>query len=301
MRRRPRRALMTPAGWTGLVVVTGFVILALAGSWLARYRVAALSGDPLMPPGSDHWLGTNSVGQDLASQLLAGARASMLVALLGGGATVALATAAGALAGWCGGLVDAVIMRVVDVGLVVPTIPLLVVVGAYVRPSLLSLAAIIAVISWPLHARVIRAQVLSLRHRAHLQASVGFGASTGHVLRRHVLPESSLVIAATFIRAAERAIALETGLAFLGLSISTHGSWGTTMRDAIDFHGLPLTRAWSWWLLPPVVAVSLVLAALALIGTSLEERVNPRLSRHRGDRIMGTSPVPDAAATGTMG
>ncbi len=292
---------MTRAGWTGLVLLAGLGILAVAGSSLARYRVAALSGDPLMPPGADHWLGTNSVGQDLASQLLAGARASMLVALLGGGATVALATVAGAAAGWCGGLVDAAIMRVVDLGLALPTIPLLVVVGAYVRPSLLSLAAIIAFVSWPLHARIIRAQVLSLRRRDHLQASVGFGASTVHVLARHVLPESSLVIAATYIRAAERAIALEVGLAFLGLSISTQGSWGTTMRDAIDFHGLALTHAWSWWLLPPVAAVSLVLTALALVGTSLEERVNPRLSRHRGDRIIDTSPVPDGAGTGEMG
>jgi ABC-type dipeptide/oligopeptide/nickel transport system permease subunit len=271
---------LTGAGWAGLSVVLGLATLALAGPWLARYRVTALSGAPLQPPGFDHWLGTNSVGQDLASQWLLGARASLEVALVGGGATIVLATAAGTVAGWLGGLADGAIMRVVDFVLVIPPIPLVIVISAYTRPSLLTLSAIIAVTSWPVHARVIRAQVLSLRQRGHVRAAVGFGASTGQVLRRHVLPESGLIVVATLIRAAERAIGFEAGLAFLGLSVSPHGSWGTMMREALNFQGLFFTRSWAWWLLPPVIAVSLLLAGLALVGTAVDERVNPRLAQH---------------------
>ncbi len=276
----PLRGQLTASGWAGLSVVVGFAAVALAAPWLARYRTIALAGPPLQPPGFDHWLGTNSVGQDLASQWLLGARASLAVAVLGGGATIVLATAAGAAAGWFGGPVDAAIMRVVDFVLVLPTIPLVIVIGAYTRPSLLTLSAIIAGTSWPVHARVVRSQVLSLRHRGHVRAAVGFGASTGQVLRRHVLPESGLIVVATLIRAVERAVAFEAGLAFLGLSVSPHGSWGTMMRDALTFQGLFFTRSWTWWLLPPVIAVSLLLAGLALVGTAVDERVNPRLAHH---------------------
>ncbi len=271
---------LTPAGWTGLAIVAGFCIVALGAPWLARHRVTALAGPPLHAPDLQHWLGTNSVGQDLASQWLAGARVSLLIAVVGGGATMALALAAGTVAGWRGGLVDAVILRVIDFVLVLPTIPLVIVISAYTQPSLLTLSAIIAVTSWPGAARVVRAQVLSLRERAHIRAAVGFGASTGEVLRRHVLPESGLVMVAILIRSCERAIAFEAGLAFLGLTVSPHGSWGTIMHDALSFPGLFFTRAWAWWLLPPVIGVSLVLGGLALIGTAVEDRVNPRLARH---------------------
>ena len=101
------------------------------------------------------------------------------------------------------------ILRVIDFVLVLPTIPLVIVISAYTRPSLLTLSAIIAVTSWPGAARVIRAQVLTLRDRSHIRAAVGFGASTGQVLRRHVLPESGLILVAIFVRSCERAIAFE--------------------------------------------------------------------------------------------
>jgi peptide/nickel transport system permease protein len=200
--------------------------------------------------------------------------------VLGGGATVLLATTMGMVAGWVGGLADAVVMRVADVFLVMPTIPLLVVVGAYTRPSLVILAALIAATSWPVAARVVRSHVLSLRHRSHVRAAIGLGASTGAVLRRHVIPETGMILAALSVRAAAGAIAYEAGLAFLGLTASPRGSWGRIMRDALNFHGLFFTRAWAWWLLPPVAAVSILLMALALVGTAVEERANPRLTRH---------------------
>lgn len=276
---KTQRHRFTPASWTGAAIVAGFVIVAVTGPWLARYRPIAIAGAPLQPPGWRHWLGTNSAGQDLVSQWLAGARTSLSIAALGGGATMLLATAAGSLAGWWGGMFDAVIMRLVDIVLVIPTVPLIIVIGAYTRPTALSLSTLIALTSWPVSARLIRVEVLSLRGRAHLRAAVGFGASTGHVLIRHVMPDSALILIATAIRAAERAIAVEVGLAFLGLTMSPNGSWGTMVSDALHFHGLFFTRAWLWWLLPPIVAVSLFLTGLALMGSALDEPFNPRLAR----------------------
>ncbi len=272
------RRRLGAAGWAGLGIVGLFAAVALAAPWLAQYRVTALAGDPLQAPSLRHWLGTNSVGQDVASQLLAGARTSLFVAVVAGGGTVVLGALVGVVAGWMGGLVDAVAMRLADVILVVPGVPLLIVIGAYTRPSLGSISVIIALTSWPVFARIVRAQVLSLRRRAHVRAAVGFGATTGGVIRRHIGPALSPVLVAALVGAAERAILIEAGLAFLGLG-SGKVSWGSAIRDALAFRGLFFTDAWWWWLLPPVLAISLVLVGVALVGTALAERHDPRLAR----------------------
>lgn len=275
-----RRSGAGAAGWAGLALLGLFVALAAFGPALAPYRVTELAGDPLIPPNERHPVGTNSVGQDIASQLLAGDRTSLLVALVGGGATVLLGAAVGAVAGWFGGLTDDLAMRAVDVALAVPALPLLIVLSAYGSPGTLGICLIIAVTSWPALARVVRSEVLSLRSSDHVVASVSFGAGGRHVLRRHILPGVGLVLVAGMVSAAERAIFIEAGLAFLGLVSPTQASWGAVMRDALDFRGLFLTDAWTWWLLPPLAALSLLLLAIALVGTSIEHRLNPRLIRH---------------------
>jgi peptide/nickel transport system permease protein len=273
-----RRPGLGGAGWAGLGIVGTFALLALAEPWLAPYRVTALAGDPLEAPTLRHLLGTNSVGQDVASHLLAGARTSLWVAVVAGVGTVVIGAVVGALAGWTGGLADALAMRLSDLVLVVPGIPLLIVVGAYADPSLGSISVIIALTSWPVVARIVRAQVLTLRRRGHVQAAVGFGASTARVLWAHIGPALAPVLVAALVGAAERAIAIEAGLAFLGLG-SGQVSWGSAIRDALDFRGLFFTDAWAWWLLPPVLAISLVLVGVALLGTAVDARLDPRRSR----------------------
>ena len=271
---------MPRIGWAGALLVGAVAAVAVAGPMLSPYRVTELAGDPLEAPSVGHLLGTNSVGQDLISQLVAGARVSLFVALVAGGGTLLLGAVVGTLAGWSGGRVDAVLMRLVDVVLVIPKLPLLIVAGAYVGPSVGGIAAIIALTSWPPSARVLRSQVLSLRRRAHLRAALGFGAGTLRVLRLHVLPELGLILASGLVAAAGRAVALEAGLAFLGLGDPTRASWGSIMRDALDFSGLFYTRAWTWWLVPPVVAVGALLVGMTFLGIAVEQRVNPRLARH---------------------
>jgi peptide/nickel transport system permease protein len=279
--RERRRDLQFPAiGWGGLVIVVVFVGLALAAPWLSHYRTTELAGSPLEPPSAAHWLGTNGVGQDLASQILNGARVSLFVAVLAGGGTLLIGALVGMVAGWAGGVVDAVLMRIVDLVLVVPKVPLLIVIGTYAGPSLTVISLIIALTGWPPTARIVRSQVLSLRRRAHIKAAVGFGASSGQILRRHILPEVALILSAGLVGAAGRAIAFEAGLAFLGLGDPSRASWGAILRDANDFGGLFFTDAWKWWLVPPLVAVSLLLLGVTFLGVGLEQRINPRLTRH---------------------
>ena len=281
----PARASRLPgATWLGVGLVGSFVVIALLAPLLAPYRTSELAGRPLESPSTRHLLGTNGVGQDVLSQILSGARASLFVAGVAGVGTLVLGTLVGLVAGWWRGVVDVVLMRVVDVLLVIPRLPLLIVAGAYVGPGLLSVAVIIALTFWPPTALVVRSQVLSIRRRDHVMAATGFGAGSLDVLRLHVLPAVALVLAAELVTAVGRAVVLESGLAFLGLGDPSVTSWGSVMRDAFAFGGLFYTRAWAWWLVPPILAVTLLLVGVTFLGVAVEQRVNPRLTRHGGDR-----------------
>ena len=282
MRRRTRAGAVGAVGGPQVLLIVGFAVLALLAGALAPYDPGAPAGEPLEAPSLAHPLGTNSVGQDLISQLLLGARTSLFVAAFAGVGTILLGATVGLLAGWRGGLVDRVLMRVVDVVLVIPKLPLLIVVAAYAGARLWAIALIIAVTMWAPSARVLRSQVLSLRSRAHLRAAVGFGAGTSHVLRRHVVPELAPLLASGLVAACGHAVAIEAGLAFLGLGDPSRASWGATLRDALDFPGLAYTTAWTWWLLPPVAAICLVLLGLTFLGIRIERWTNPRLARHPG-------------------
>lgn len=268
------------AGSTGGVILAVYLGLLFFGSQLAPFRATELAGRSLEAPGGDHLLGTNILGQDLASQLILGVRASLLVALLAGLGTVLIGGLIGTLAGWFPGWFDSVLMRLTDLTLILPKLPLLLLIGALTGGSVLALSLVISLLFWPTTARILRSQVLTLRTRTHVRAATGFGAGTWHQLRRHILPDLGLLTVAEFIPAAGRAVALQAGLAFFGVGDPTQPSWGAMIRDAIEFKGVFLTDAWKWWLAPPVVALVLLTLAITLLGTAAEARLSPRVARH---------------------
>lgn len=281
-RRRPLSSHRTRIeAVAGGILVGAFAMLAAFGDQLAPYRATALSGASLQPPDPGHLLGTNLLGQDVASQLILGTRVSLVVALVAGVGTVLVGGLVGVTSGWFRGGIDGVLMRITDVVLVLPKLPLLLLVGTLAGGSDVALAILIAASFWPMTARILRAQVLTLRSRTHVRAATGFGAGPWHQVRRHILPDLALLSVAEFIPAAGRAVALLAGLAFLGVGDPTQPSWGAMMRDAVAYRGLFVTAAWSWWLLPPIVAVVTLVVGITLIGTAAERRISPRLSRHR--------------------
>jgi ABC-type dipeptide/oligopeptide/nickel transport system permease subunit len=274
----PRSAL----GRVGFALVGTFTVLALAAPVIAPYGPTEVTGLRLDPPSLSHLLGTSLASYDVASQVLLGARTSLVVAVVAGGGSLLIGALVGIVAGWFGGRVDALVMRVVDVVMIVPKLPLLILAGALVGRNLLGLAVTIALISWPVTARALRAEVLSLRRRAHLRASVGFGAGSLHVLRRHLVPELRLIMIARLVTAAGMAVGFEAGLAFLGLGDPTRVSWGSMMAEALAYPGLLYEWAWSWWLMAPLVSLVLVLLGLTFLGVAAESGVNPQLVRHDG-------------------
>jgi peptide/nickel transport system permease protein len=260
-------------------VLVLFVLVALAAPLLAPYDPHAFSGQPLERPSPAHLLGTNDAGQDILSELLHGARISLAVGLGAALGTVALGLLVGGVAGYLGGPLDALLMRLVDVMLILPRLPLLILLAAFLGSGLVQTVVIISLLFWPTTARLIRAQVQSQRVRGYVRMARNFGGGTGYVLRRHILPAIAPLIVFGLVAAAGRAVAMEAGLAFLGLGDPTAKSWGLMMRFALDLPGLLLTDRWLWWLLPPGLCLTLLILALTYVGMGLERHLQPRLAR----------------------
>ena len=263
--------------WFGAVALGLFVFVAVCAPLLAPYDPHDFSGQSLERPGHLHPLGTNDAGQDILSELIYGARISLAVGIGAGIGSVVLGVLVGGTAGYLGGTVDVVSMRAVDVVLTLPRLPLLILLTAFLGTGLLQTICIISLLYWPATARVIRAQVQSLRGRDFVRMARSFGGGPVYVLRRHVLPQMGPLLVFGLVSAASWAVAMEAGLAFLGLGDATAKSWGLMMRYALNLPGIFLTDRWLWWLLPPGLCITLLILTLTYVGIGLEQHLQPRL------------------------
>lgn len=277
------------AGWVGLTLLAAIGLAAVLAPSVAPYDPRETIGRPFSPPAARHWLGTNDIGQDILSELVWGGRVSLAVGILAAAVGTLLGTAAGALAGYFRGRTDTLLMRLVDVVLVIPFLPLTIVLASYLGPGIGTLIAVIGGLVWARPARVVRAAVLSGAAREYAVAACALGAGDGHILRRHVLPGVTAIIVAEFVQLASRAILLEASLAFLGLGDPIRKSWGSVLFYA-QARGALLTGAWVWWVLPPGLLIVATVLSLALIGYSVEQTSNPRLRRSPSPRL--TAPRP---------
>jgi len=261
-------------GKAGLLILLLMIAVALLAPVLARYDPSQQSTASLLPPSWEHWLGTNHVGQDIWSRLLFGARTSLLVGFGVGFLSTLLGTIFGVSAALIGGLYDKVVMRIVDAFIVIPTVIIVILVAAYTKPSVLILILLLSLLNWQGGARVVRAQALSLKERGHVAAVRSFGASHFYVAWRHIVPDLGPILLVDFIYGVRRAVFMEAGLAFLGISDPTLVSWGMMMRDALSFSYL---NVWQWWLVPTGLALSLTIIGLTFIGYAAEPVLEPRL------------------------
>lgn len=262
------------AGQLGLIILTLVLALAFLAPVLSRYDPAQQSVSSLLSPSYNHWLGTNHVGQDIWSQLLYGTQASLMVGFGVGLLSLILSIFFGVSAALIEGLYDKIIMRIVDAFIVIPMVVVVILVAAYIRPNLLVLVLLLAVLSWQGGARVIRAQALSLKKRGHIEASKTFGASRFYIALHHIVPDLTPILLVEFIYGVRRAVFMEAGLAFLGITDPGLVSWGMMMRDAMKFSYL---NVWQWWLVPAGLALSLTIIGLTFIGHAAEPVIDPRL------------------------
>jgi peptide/nickel transport system ATP-binding protein/peptide/nickel transport system permease protein len=232
-------------------------------------------GRPFSSPSDNHPLGTNDIGQDILSELIYGARISLLVGVTAGLVTVIIGTTIGVLAGYFSRL-GALLMRFTDVILVLPFLPLLIILAAYLGRSLFNTVMIIGLLVWASTARVIRSQVMIMAKQDYVTAARGLGASHPHIIVQHVLPQVMMLAVGEFVQVTGQAILLEASLSFLGLGDPLAKSWGTILYWA-QVRGAFLSPAWVWWVLPPGLLISFSTLGFALIGFALEQVLNPRL------------------------
>jgi ABC-type dipeptide/oligopeptide/nickel transport system permease subunit len=263
----------------GLFFVSVVVIAAVFAPWLAPHN--PITGDLrnayLVEPGSRFLLGTDTQGRDVLSRVLYGARLSLSVGLISQSVSVTLGVLLGLLAGYYGRWVDALVMRLADITLAFPTLLLLIAVAAAVKPSLPVVFVVIGIVGWAVMARLVRSQVLVLRHSEFVLAARALGARDRRILLRHLLPNvrTQVIIAATLGIAG--AIMAEAALSFVGLGAQPPTpSWGAMVADGRD-----LLRVAPWISFAPGLAIGAAVLGFNLVGDALREAYDPKLRTER--------------------
>ena len=281
-RARARGRLIRRYGlfWLGLFLVGSVALAALFAPFFSPFDPNAIQVDESLrtifqPPSAEHLLGTDALGRDVLSRLLYGARVSLWVGFVSVGLALCIGVTLGLLAGYYGGLVDECVMRLVDVMLCFPSFFLILAVIAFLEPSLVNIMIIIGLTSWMGVARLTRAETLSLRERDFVAAARLAGAKPARILLRHILPNALAPILVSATLGIAGAILTESALSFLGLGVQPPtASWGNMLlegKQALEI---------AWWLsLFPGCAILFTVLGYNLLGESLRDMLDPRLSR----------------------
>ena len=268
------------SGLLGLVVLTGFILVALLAPLIADadgLEASRATGGVLEPPSGEFWLGTDERGRSILTLLIWGARISLFVGLLATLISMVIGTLMGLMSGFFEGWPAQVLFRITEWFLVLPFIPLAMVLASVLGRSLLNIVIVIGVTGWAATALLIRSQTLSIKERPYLERAKVLGAGRWHQMTRHILPNVMPMVFANTTLTVALAILAETTLSFLGLGDPTRVSWGSMLESAFSV-GAMTTGAW-WYIVPPGVCVVLVVLAFTLVGQALEEIFNPRLRR----------------------
>ena len=219
-------------------------------------------------------LGVDHMGSDLWSQLIYGTRIALAIGLSTAFIAVAIGTTVGIVAGYVGGAVDEFLMRVVDVLLAIPSLPILIILGALFGKSVANIVILLALLSWMGIARLVRSQTLSLKERTFVEAARASGASRQYVMLHHILPNVMPLIFANLVLRIPGAILTEASLSFLGLGDPRVATWGRILQNARQFGAFTIMAR--WWLIPPGLALTFMSLAFVFIGNSVNEILNPR-------------------------
>jgi peptide/nickel transport system permease protein len=278
LRLAVRRFMRHRLAILGVVILAVMVVLAVFAPLIAPYDPTKLDLRAIrQPPSAAHPFGTDTVGYDVFSRFVWGARTSLIVGFGAVAVSVLIGTTMGVLAGYYGGWVDQVISRVIDGLLAMPQLLLVAVFVSVIGPSLQSVILVIALLSWPQIGRIVRGQYLVLREAEFITAARVIGAVDRAIVVRHLLPNvlGPLSVAATFYMA--QAILLEAALSFLGLGVKPPApSWGNMVNLATNANTLQ-NLPWIW--VPPALAIALLVLAITFIGDGLRDAVDPRAVR----------------------
>jgi peptide/nickel transport system permease protein len=277
----PRRGFLVrtlrekPTAALGVVILALVAAAALLAPVIAPYGLHTQVGPVFGHPSWKHPLGLDDGGIDMVTLLMWGARISLVVGFAATFVSMVIGGTVGVLAGYFGGKVDTVLMRITDYFLVIPDVPLMIVVAAIWGPSLFHIVIVIGILLWTGTARVLRAQVKSVRERVYVKRARALGAGHTRIVLRHVLPQVAPLLIANTVLTVAVAIFDETALAFLGLGDPSRTSLGKVIENAFERAAIS-SGAW-WAIVPPGALVALIILACSLVGGALEDALNPRL------------------------
>jgi peptide/nickel transport system permease protein len=290
-----RSVLRRRSGIVGAGILALFVIVALVPDVLAGPLQTAVTatGHRLEAPSSAHLLGTDEVGRDILNLTIHGTRIAMVIGMLATLITVFLGGLIGLVSGYVGGWLDTILMRISDFFLVLPTFVLALILTSMIKGALgsgakeifgirfglIAIILVIGITSWSSTARIIRAQTLSLKERAFVDRARVIGAGTVHIMTRHILPNVVNLIVANAVLVFAGAVLTETGLSFIGLGDPFQPSWGQIL-NAAEVVGAAGLGAW-WYFLPPGACIVLVVLAFTLLGSAVDDVLNPRQRARR--------------------
>ncbi len=259
--------------WGGALVVL-LVVAAFTAQWIAPMDPnLQILEDRLLPPSWKHWMGTDQFGRDVFSRLLYGSRISLAVGLVAVSIYVLIGTSIGSVAGFYGGFWDGLLMRITDIFLCIPTFLLILMVIAFVGPSIVNIMIVIGLTSWTDVARLVRGEVLALKEREFIQAARLIGMSDRRIIMKHLLPNALGPVLVVSTLGIGGAILIESSLSFLGLGVQPPtASWGNMLMEGKEH----LTDAW-WLITFPGLAIFLTVLGYNLLGEGLRDLMDPRL------------------------
>ncbi len=263
-----------PLAMAGLIVIALLSVTALLAPVLAPWPPDQQDIlNRLAAPSRDHWMGTDDLGRDVLSRVLYGARVSLAVGFVAVGIATVVGTSVGLAAGYAGGRLDTLLMRLVDIVLCFPTFFLILMVIAFLQPSLTNVIAVIVLTAWPSLARLVRGECLTIREREFVQAARGLGLSRARILLVHILPNVLGPILVTATLGVGSAVLTESALSFLGMGVQPPTpSWGNILTSGKDYLHI------AWWLsVFPGLAVLVTVLAYNLLGEGLRDILDPRL------------------------
>ena len=264
-----------PVALAGAVFLAAMTATAILAPWIAPYPLHDQVGPVFGHPSWHHLLGLDDGGIDMVTLLIWGLRTSLIVGFAATFVSMVIGGTVGVVAGYFGGGTDTVLMRITDYFLVIPDVPLMIVVAAIWGPSLFHIIIVIGILLWTSTARVIRAQVKSVRERVYVKRARALGAGHTRIVVRHVLPQVAPLLVASTVLTIAVAIFDETALSFLGLGDPSTISLGRIIEFAFERAAI---SAGAWWaIVPPGVLVALLILSCSLVGGALEDALNPRL------------------------
>jgi peptide/nickel transport system permease protein len=295
------RAFSNPMVLVGSFMILVVIVAAVFAPLLAPYdpkeRVRVTLDTIYARPSAEHLLGTDDAGKDVLTNLLYGARVSLVVGFFASLISVVMGGVLGMLSGYAGGRLDAGVSGFTNIVLVIPSLPLAIVLVALLGPSLLNIILVIGLLGWTGTARLVRSQTLSVKERKFVLRSKALGAGHVHVLRRHILPHILPLVVANTVLVISIAILEESTLSFLGLSDPTQLSWGQMLNYAFT-RGAMSSGAW-WALVAPGFGIVWLVLGCTLLGNGLEHVLNPRLESHHLVNNRGMIEPSEATAEAT--